>query len=154
MSAALFERVARSLVARWRCLHATGEEGAVTLEVIIATPLLILFLLVVVALGQVVTTDIALDGATAAAARAASIATTPQAASAAAQASVISAGGLGCASVHVATNTSDFVAGGSVDVTLTCSMDLSTFSGLGLPVTTTLSSSSSQPLDAYRSYGG
>lgn len=125
-----------------------------TIEVILATPLLILFLLVVVALGQVVTTDIALDGATAAAARAASIATTPTGASDAAQQSVTSASGLGCASLHVTTDTSDFVAGGSVDVTLTCSIDLSAFGGLHLPATETLSASSSEPLDVYRSYGG
>ncbi len=146
-------RPVRFIVERWECIRGSREEGAVTIEVILATPLLILFLLVVVALGQVVTSNIALDGATAAAARAASIATTRQGARAAAQESASSATGLGCASLHVATDTSDFVAGGSVEVTLTCSVDLSAFGGLHLPASATLTSSSSQPLDIYRSYG-
>ncbi len=143
----------RCVRGRWRAVRGTtGDEGAVTVEMILATPLLILFLLLVVGLGSVVSNDIALDGVAAAAARAASIATTPAAATAAAQASV-SANGLSCVTLHVATDTADFTAGGTVDVTLTCTVDLSAFAGLHLPATTTLTSSASQVLDDYRSYG-
>ncbi|MDA8282563.1 MAG: pilus assembly protein, partial [Actinomycetota bacterium] len=61
------------------------ERGAVATELVLLTPLLILMLLFVVALGRLAGARIDVDGAAAQAARAASIATTPGGATAAAQ---------------------------------------------------------------------
>ncbi len=137
---------------RWKRLVAEPERGSVTIELILATPVLIVFLLLVVSLGQVVSARLTLDGAAASAARAASVATSPEAAVADAQQSVSGAGSLGCASVKVATNTEDFVAGGNVAVTLTCSFNLAPFDGLHLPSTETFSSTFAEPLDQYKAY--
>ena len=73
---------------RWKRLVAEPERGSVTIELILATPVLIVFLLLVVSLGQVVSARLTLDGAAASAARAASVATSPEAAVADAQQSV------------------------------------------------------------------
>jgi Flp pilus assembly protein TadG len=137
---------------RWRSLMAEPERGSVTIEMILITPVLIAFLLLMVALGQVVSARLSLDSAATAAARAASVATSPEAAVAAAQQSVSGAGSLGCSTVNVATNTADFVAGGNVAVTLTCSFNLAPFAGLHLPSTETFSSTFSEPLDQYKTY--
>lgn len=141
-----------ALRVRWRRTKGRGDDGAVTIEMLLAAPLLFLFLLLVVAAGELVSARIALDGAAATAARAASVATNPAAATADAQASATSASGLGCVHLSVATNTADFVAGGSVGVTLTCSVPLSVFGGLHLPTSDTLTSTFSEPLDQYKSY--
>ena len=53
------------------------ERGAVATELVLLTPLLIVMLLFVVALGRLAGARINVDGAAAQAARAASIATTP-----------------------------------------------------------------------------
>lgn len=137
--------------------RARGEGGSATAELVILTPLLILFLLFVVALGRLAGARIEVDGAAAQAARAASIAYSPAQATADAQqtaSSALSSQHVTCARLTVATDTADFVPGGTVAVTVSCAVDLSTLTGLHLPVTETLSNSFVEPIDAYRSVSG
>lgn len=63
---------------RWR----QDESGGVTVELVLLTPLLLLMLLFVVALGRTVSARLDVDGAAAQAARAASIARDPTTATA------------------------------------------------------------------------
>lgn len=136
---------------------ACREEGSVTAELVIVTPLLILFLLFVVALGRLAGARIDVDGAAAQAARAASIAYSPEAAAAAAQetaSSSLSSQRITCAHLQVAVDTADFVPGGTVAVTVSCAVNLSDLTGLHLPVTETLSNRFVEPIDAYRSVSG
>jgi len=69
---------------RWGRLH-RDERGSVTVELVLLTPLLILLLLFVVALGRLSGARLDVDGAAAQAARAASIARDPTTATAMAQ---------------------------------------------------------------------
>jgi len=133
------------------------ERGAVTTELVLLTPLLILLLLFVVALGRLAGARINVDGAAAQAARAASIATTPAGASAAAQQTATAALGsdhVTCATLQVTTNIARFAPGGSVSVTVACSVALSDLTGLRLPVTERVASTAASVIDTYRSAPG
>ena len=130
------------------------ERGAVATELVLLTPLLILMLLFVVALGRLAGARINVDGAAAQAARAASIATTPAEASAAAQQTATAALGsdhVTCATLKVAIDTARVAPGGSVTVTVTCAVALSDLTGLRLPVTERVSSTAASVIDTYRS---
>ena len=131
----------------------TGEEGSVATELVLLTPLLILMLLFVVALGRTVSARLEVDGAAAQAARAASIARDPATATAMAQQTVSTALGsdhVTCANLTVTTDTADFVPGGQVVVTVSCSVDLADLVGLRLPAAETLTSTATSVLDVYR----
>lgn len=128
------------------------ERGSVTVELVLVTPLLILLLLFVVALGRLASARIDVNGAAAEAARAASIARDPATASAMAQQTASSAlsGNGTCTSFNVATDTAAFAPGGEVAVTVTCTVDLADLSGLRLPGSTTISERSVSVVDTYR----
>jgi Flp pilus assembly protein TadG len=133
------------------------ERGAVATELVLLTPLLILILLFVVALGRLAGARINVDGAAAQAARAASIATTPGGATAAAQQAATAALGsdhVTCATLQVATDTARFAPGGSVTVTVTCAVALGDLTGLALPATEQVSSTAASVIDTYRSVPG
>jgi Flp pilus assembly protein TadG len=130
------------------------ESGSVTAELVLLTPLLILLLLFVVALGRLAGARLDVDGAAAQAARAASIARDPATATAMAQQTATAALGsddVSCAQLHVSTDTTQFTPGGSVAVTVTCSVSLSDLSGLRLPASESLSSRFVAVIDQYRS---
>ena len=83
------------------------ESGSVALEMVLLTPLLLLMLLFVVALGRVVSARIEVEGAAAQAARAASIARDPATATAMATQAATTAFGsdhVTCASLAVSTD--------------------------------------------------
>ena len=131
-----------------------GETGSVTAELVILTPLLILFLLLVVALGRLSGARLDVNGAAAQAARAASIARDPSAATADASqtaAASLASQHLTCNHLSVAVDTSQFTPGGDVAVTVTCSVDLSALTGLHLPASETLTHRFVEPIDRYRS---
>jgi len=136
---------------------AHDEHGSATAELVILTPLLILLLLFVVALGRLAGAHIDVDGAAAQAARAASIARNPAVAAVSAQqtaSSALSSQHITCAHLDVSVDTSDFVPGGSVAVTVSCAVNLSDLTGLHLPVTETVANRFVEPIDTYRSIGG
>ena len=133
------------------------ERGSATVELVILTPLLILLLLFVVCLGRLAGARIDVSGAAAQAARAASIARSPAAASSFAQqtaTSALASQHITCAHLDVSVDTSDFVPGGSVAVTVSCGVQLSDLTGLDLPVTETVANRSVEPIDTYRSANG
>jgi Flp pilus assembly protein TadG len=138
---------------RWGRLH-RDERGSVTAELVLLTPLLILLLLFVVALGRLSGARLDVDGAAAQAARAASIARDPSTATAMAQQTATAALGsdhVTCAQLTVDTNTAQFAPGGSVAVTVTCHVALSDLTGLRLPASESVSSTASSVIDTYRS---
>ncbi len=133
--------------------HAGDESGAVATELVLLTPLLILLLLFVVALGRLAGARLEVDGAAAQAARAASIARDP--AIATAMATQTAAAALGsdhvtCAHLTVATDIAAFAPGGQVTVTVTCTVDLADLTGLRLPPAESISSSATSVVDTYR----
>jgi Flp pilus assembly protein TadG len=130
------------------------ERGSVTAELVLLTPLLILLLLFVVALGRLSGARLNVDGAAAEAARAASIARDPATATAMAQQTATAALGsdhVTCAQLTVNTNTAQFAPGGSVTVTVTCHVALSDLTGLRLPASESVTSTASSVIDTYRS---
>ncbi|MGH9091329.1 MAG: TadE/TadG family type IV pilus assembly protein [Acidimicrobiales bacterium] len=130
------------------------ESGSVTAELVLLTPLLVLMLLFVVALGRLAGARLDVDGAAAQAARAASIARDPTTATAMAQQTATAAlgsDGVTCAELTVRTDTAQFAPGGSVAVTVTCTVGLSDLTGLRLPAAQSISSTATSVIDLYRS---
>jgi Flp pilus assembly protein TadG len=141
----------RSAEQRRRLRH--DESGSVTAELVLVTPLLILLLLFVVALGRLASARIDVNGAASEAARAASIARDPATATTMAQqtaSAALSGDGVTCAALNVVTDTAAFAPGGEVAVTVTCTVDLADLAGLRLPASTAISSRAVSVVDTYR----
>jgi Flp pilus assembly protein TadG len=133
--------------------RAGGEDGALATELVLLTPLLVVMLLFVVALGRLAGARIDVDGAAAQAARAASIARSPNTAVAMAQqtaADALSSDHVTCAALSVTTNTAGFAPGGQVAVTVTCSVDVADLVGLRLPPAERITSTATSVVDTYR----
>ena len=129
------------------------ESGSVTAELVLLTPLLLLLLLFVVALGRLSGARLEVDGAAAQAARAASIARDPATATAMATQTATAALGadhVTCAQLTVRTNTAQFAPGGSVAVTVTCTVALSDLTGLRLPASESVTSRATAVIDTFR----
>ena len=129
------------------------ERGSAAAELVLVTPLLILFLLFAVAAGRLVQGKLDVDSAAQQAARAASLARTPQAASA--QAQQVAQAALAGQSVTsdpavITPDLSDYVPGGEVTVTVTCTVRLSDLSLLHIPGSETITSTFTSPVDTYR----
>ena len=142
-------------MSRPRLLRRFGdrEAGSVATELVLLTPLLLLMLLFVVALGRTVSARLEVDGAAAQAARAASIARDPATATAMAQhaaTTALGSDGVTCAGLTVTTDTADFAPGGQVQVTVTCHVNLADLVGLRLPASQAISSTASSVIDVYR----
>ncbi|CRK55187.1 putative membrane protein [Alloactinosynnema sp. L-07] len=124
-------------------------------EITIAAPFLIMLLVFVgVVIHRGVDARIRIDDAAHQAARAASIERTPTAATAAAQstaASALSSAGVTCASLSVSTSTGGLRPGGTVSVTVSCAVDFGDALILGVPGGKTLSATSVEPVDLWRS---
>jgi Flp pilus assembly protein TadG len=129
------------------------ERGSAPVELVIITPVLILFLLLYLGFGRVSRAEQLVDDAAAQAARAATLdyLNPGQAAAAAQQAAdqALSAGGLACASDQVSVDTGNDRPGGSITVHLACNADLSQAIAAGLPGSVTLTASSTSPIDVY-----
>ncbi|BDO42065.1 TadE/TadG family type IV pilus assembly protein [Cellulomonas sp. NTE-D12] len=133
-----------------------GERGAVSLELAILVPALLLLLGALVLVGRVETSSSAVEQAARAAARDASIARTPDAARATAmQAAQRELAGSGCASSNVTVDTAGFTApvgtDAAIHVQVTCTVSVADLAIPGLPGTRTLTGAATSPLDRYRS---
>jgi Flp pilus assembly protein TadG len=131
-----------------------GERGGVALELTLLTPLLLLLLVFVVALGRLAEGRLQVDDAAAQAARAATVAASTGGASAVAQqaaAASLASDRVTCSQLTVSTDTSSFVPGGSVRVQVSCAVSLSDLSLLHLPGTETLTGVATSPVDRFRS---
>ena len=129
------------------------ERGSAPVELVIITPVLILFLLLYLGFGRVTRAEQLVDDAAAQAARAATLNyTSPGGATAAAEqaaAQALAESGLACASDQVTVDTADDRPGGSITVQLACHTDLSQVIAAGFPGSTTLTASSTSPIDVY-----
>jgi Flp pilus assembly protein TadG len=135
-----------------------GDGGFSTLELVIVTPFLLAFVLLVVGFGRVTHGRQEVQQAAAAAARAASLADTPGQAQTAAQQEAtadLAQAGISCQSSPPPTvDTSQFHAGGQVQVTISCVTYLSDLTVVGFPGHKTLTASATAPLEQYRQFGG
>ncbi len=137
----------------WRRRVPGGDRGSAAIELAIVTPVVIVMLLVVVALGRFSHSRLLVEQASAAAARSASLTSSPFQASTAARqvaAATLANGGLSCAGIQVSVDSGSFHAGGEVAVTVTCTADLSDLAVAGVPGSVSLTATSRSPLETYR----
>lgn len=124
-------------------------------EAALVAPFLVMLLVfVAVVIHRGVDARLRLDDAAHQAARAASIERTPATAVVAAQstaASALSSAGLACRSLGVDTATRGLRPGGTVTVTLSCTVDLHDALLLGVPGQKRLSATAIEPVDTWRS---
>jgi Flp pilus assembly protein TadG len=132
------------------------ERGGAAVELTLVTPLLVLLLLFVVSSGRLARARMIVDGAAAGAARAASLGRSPAEATIRARdaaESELSEQGLACAGRSVEVDTAEFRAGGSVGVTVTCTVSLADVTGFGLPGERRITQTFVAPVDTYRGTG-
>ena len=129
------------------------ERGAATTELVLITPVLLLVLLFVVALGRVAAAGGDVQAAARDSARAAANARSASAARDAADAAARAAldeGSVTCRNLSVDVVTDDFRPGGTVTTTVACTIDLTSASGLQLPGDKTVSATFTAPVDEHR----
>jgi Flp pilus assembly protein TadG len=129
------------------------ERGAATTELVLLTPVLIVMLLFVVALGRITSTRQDVEAAARDAARAAANARSPSAARAdgtAAASAALDEQGTTCRTLTVTVDTTSFVAGGNVTARVSCNVELGDLTGLSLPASRTITSTFAAPVDLYR----
>jgi len=134
-----------------------GDEGLMALELAILTPVVIVMLLTVVAFGRVTQGRQLVDDAAALAGRAASLSDTPGHADQTARTTVtdtLTDAGLSCRDTRVDVDTSAFVPGGQIIVTVQCTSDLSNLALTGLPGHLKLNATSRTPIETYRAGPG
>lgn len=128
-----------------------ADDGSVAAEVTITAPLLVMLLVFVgVVIHRGVDARIRIDHAAHQASRAASLERTPAAATTAAEATAagsLASADVTCASLSVSTS----IRGGTVAVTVSCDVDFRDALILGVPASRTLSATSAQPIDVWRS---
>ena len=133
--------------------HRAREHGSATAELVLLTPLLILFVLFIVGLGRLAHARALVNDAAAQAARAATLHyLNPGQATATAQqtaADALASAGLACASQTTTVNTGNDHPGGSITVALQCRVDLSTLTAAGFPGSDTLQATFTAPVDTY-----
>ncbi len=133
------------------------DRGSAALEAVVGVPAFVLFVGLIIFGGRTASAHQALESAAADAARSASLersATEAIAAATEAARSSLSNQDLGCTTIRVEVDTSGFHIrvgqAASVDVTVTCRLDLSDLSVPGVPGSRTLTASMSSPLDTWR----
>ena len=137
-------------------LRGRGDRGSLAIELVILTPILVLFMAVLVALGRIVEAQGQIDGAARDAARAASIAQNPGTALGGARMAADSdlIGASKCADTPNVTfgGDTDLAPGGVVNVIVTCRVGLPALSFIGFQ-TKTITGHASAPIDTF-SVGG
>jgi len=129
------------------------ELGSSTVEFVLLMPVLILFLLFVVALGRFGQARADVDGAARDGARAASIVRNRSTAVAQARdtaEATLRDRHVTCAELQIDTDTSAFQPGGQVTVSVTCSVKLSDLAVLGVGGSRTFRAQFVSPIDRYR----
>ena len=131
-----------------------SEQGEAQIaELVVLVPLLVMFMLLMVALGRFTDARAEVDGAARDAARQASLARSPAAAGGAAQRAAeatLGGGKVTCRSLSVSTDTGSFAAGGSVRVDVACTVDLSDLALLALPGSQTVRGHFIAPIERFR----
>ena len=132
------------------------ERGAMAIEVVVLTPLLVAAIMVIAAGGRYVDARGQVNGAAYVAARAASLTgnreAAVQAGTQAAEQSM-SRRGLACANLTVSVDAADFNPGGDVRATVRCVADLSDVVGVGgIPGSKTFRFAAVVPLEEHRDF--
>ena len=130
-----------------------SERGSMSVELVLPTPGFVALLLLVVALGRIQAARSGLDAAARGAARAASIerdAPSARRSGDVAARGAVAQHGYRCRALPVDVDTAPFTAGGTVAVTVTCTVGLADVSGLGIPGTHTYAARFAEPIDRYR----
>lgn len=135
---------------RRRC---RSNDGSIAVETAIVAPVLLVLMLLVVYAGRASQADADVQVAAARAARAASTVADPAAAvevgRTTAEANLATAG-VECTSASVTVDTSEFRAGGTVTVTVSCEVSNGDISMLAVPGTRWSTATAQQPIDAHR----
>jgi len=131
----------------------TGQRGSMAIEIVLLTPVLMSFTMLVVAGGRLVGRQGDVDSAARDAARAASIERTADAAITVAQAVAADALPDGAACQPAAVDISRWAQGGSVGVTIRCQVSYAGLGLIGLPGSAGVQGSSVAPLDQFRRTG-
>ena len=132
------------------------QQGSAAVELVLLTPVLVVLLLFVVAVGRLAETRGDVDAAARDAARAASIARGPDSARADGEAAArqrLSEGGVTCRTLDVELSTAEFRPGGTVAATVGCVVDLADLTLLGVPGTRRVSATFAEPIDIFRAVG-
>ncbi|WP_078901590.1 TadE/TadG family type IV pilus assembly protein [Actinacidiphila yeochonensis] len=132
----------------------SNERGSATVEVVVLTPLLVLLLLFVVALGRLADARLLVADAAHQAARAASLARTEQGARAQAQraaAQAIKDGGAACGRPQVSVTTDHLDPGSTVRVRINCTAELGDLTRTAMPGHVVLADTAYSVVDSYRS---
>jgi Flp pilus assembly protein TadG len=130
-----------------------SETGSATTELVLVTPLLIVLLLFVVLAGRLALVRGDVEGAARDAARAASIARSAGEATAASEAAAsanLDRAGTPCGRLVVASDVSDFRAGGTVSVSVTCHVGFGDLALLRVPATRAVEATAVEVVDVYR----
>lgn len=132
------------------------EQGSLTVELVVLTPVLLLVVVVMVAFGRIAEARQQVVEAARAGAEVASV--QPDASDAQMEAGLnASVGSVGhlrtCGERTVNTDVSHFYPGGYVSVTVSCQVPLADLAVPGMPGSTTVQASSKAPIDPYRSVG-
>lgn len=133
---------------RWQ-----DERGSVAVEVAVVAPALVMLFMLVVFAGRVSEADGNVTRAASEASRAASLRQDPGAATRDAERIArenLRAAGTRCSSLLVAVDTSDFQAGGSVTVDVSCTVSLADVALLGVPGSRTFTARAIEVIDTYR----
>ena len=129
------------------------ERGSASAQLVLLTPVLVLFLLFFLGIGRLTHARALVNDAAAQAARAATLNyLDPGQANAAAQQAATAAlaqGGLSCASVTITVDTGNDHPGGSITVELACHVALSQAVAAGFPGSATITTSFTSPVDVY-----
>jgi Flp pilus assembly protein TadG len=133
------------------------ERGSAAIEAAIGVPAFALFVGLIIFGGRTASTHEALQSAAADAARSASLARDAQIASTAAREAAIASitnQQIGCSGIDVSVDTTDFNkqpgVPGSVEVRVSCRLDLSDLAVPGVPGSRVLHATMSSPIDTWR----
>ena len=133
--------------------RAGAQAGAAAVELVLMAPLLVAFLLVIVAGGRYADSRGQVNDAAYAAARAASLepdAGTARHAGFAAATQSLAERGKACAHLQVSFAGTDFRPGGQVQVAVTCRADLSDVAGFQVPGSREFQATAVVPIERYR----
>lgn len=132
------------------------ERGSIATEVVLLAPVLMLMLAFVVMTGRLGEATGVVTDAAQQAARAASLRADPVEAAADAESTAaanLRSAGLSCVEFSVEVDTSRFVRGGDVSVTVSCTTSFGDLAFAGLPGSRTLSARAVEVIDVHRGGG-
>jgi Flp pilus assembly protein TadG len=131
-----------------------GQKGSLTVELVILTPVVMVFVLLALALGRFELAREQVVGAARAAAEAAAVvpsAADAQPAALAAALPVVANQAHTCVQLNVSTDTSDFVPSGSVRVVVSCQISFADLLVPGIPGHAEVQAEETAPIDPFRS---